>query len=118
MSDTGKHFILGAVLAGIVYLVFCRLTERELKWRCFFGSAVAGGICALGPDLLEPAVHPNHRQFFHSLAVLGLLSYGNYRALATPTLGSQEKLAVLVSSVGYASHLLMDSVSPNSLPVV
>jgi len=118
MNDAAKHFVLGATLAGIAYLLFCRLTEMELSWRGFLGSAFVGGMFALGPDFLEPALHPNHRQFFHSFTVLGLLCYGNYRALSTLTLGSQEKLAIVISSVGYASHLLMDSVTPKSLPVV
>jgi membrane-bound metal-dependent hydrolase YbcI (DUF457 family) len=118
VSDAGKHFVLGATLGGAAYLIFSWLVERELTWRGFFGSAFVGGVFALGPDFLEPALHPDHRQFFHSLAALGLLCYGNYRALTAPTLRSDGKLGVLVTSVGYAAHLLTDSVTPMSLPVL
>ena len=31
------------------------------------------------PDLLEPATHPNHRKFFHSVAAALLVVYGNTR---------------------------------------
>jgi hypothetical protein len=28
------------------------------------------------PDLIEPAIHPHHRQFFHSWLFAGALAYG------------------------------------------
>ena len=38
-------------------------------------AATAGGfgaMCGSLPDLLEPAIHPNHRQFFHSTTAKSL----------------------------------------------
>jgi hypothetical protein len=36
-----------------------------------------GMVVGLLPDLLEPALHPNHRQFFHSYAVTALLAHAD-----------------------------------------
>jgi len=118
MSDSGKHLLLGAGLAGGIYLVFCWITERKPTWGGFFGSVAIGGVFALTPDLLEPALHPNHRQFFHSVTALGLLGYGNYRVLISNRLNPEQKLALAVASTGYVSHLLMDSATPKSLPLI
>lgn len=116
MSDSGKHFLVGAGMTGGAYLLYCWARDREPTGTEFFGAAVLGGFCAQLPDILEPAVHPNHRQFFHSLAALGLLTYGNYKALTSCGISDGEKVGILVGSVGYASHLAMDSVTPKSLP--
>lgn len=118
MSDSGKHFLFGAGAASVGYLVLCLATGRKPAWGGFFCSAAIGGAFALTPDLLEPALHPNHRQFFHSVVALGLLGYGNYRALNSTRLNPDQKLALAVASTGYVSHLLMDSTTPKSLPLI
>jgi len=73
---------------------------------------------ALGPDLLEPASDPNHRQFFHSVAMLAVLAVGGIKLLSDPSLGEEEELGLLAASVGYASHILMDGLSPKSVPLI
>lgn len=73
------------------------------------------------PDLLEPATSPNHRQFFHSLAFLGLVGTGIYKLYRWETEDEMDKLVrfvLLVAGGAYITHLLMDSSTPKGLPVL
>lgn len=116
MARSATHVAAGAVAATAAYLLFCWMTEREITLRGLLGSGLAGGVFALVPDILEPALSPNHRQLFHSVAVLGALGYGNYKAVTSQSVTNDGKLGILITSVGYGSHLLMDSFTPKSTP--
>jgi len=74
------------------------------------------------PDLLEPASRgPHHRKFFHSIAVLGTVGYGMYRVYQwQPETDKQKCLRAiaLLLGVGYLSHLVADSLTPRSLPII
>jgi len=107
-------------------------------------SGMGGGVM---PDILEPAVSPNHRSVAHSLVAAGGLvvaAKASYhvkcleRAAACEqraallVVGSQEwgkerrsaaAWRVIAASAlgfvaGYASHLVLDGATPRSLPVV
>lgn len=88
------------------------------------GSPLAHALLAwlLGtlPDHIEPAYHPNHRQFFHSWACAGLLGYGFYRLSQWETENEIQKLLKTLGLVGggaYLTHLLMDATTTKSLPL-
>jgi len=73
------------------------------------------------PDKVEPACHPNHRQFFHSYAFMCILGYGMYRTWKWETENEGEtwvKMALLSIGGAYLVHLLMDAGTPKGLPVV
>lgn len=78
-------------------------------------------MCGTLPDLLEPALHPNHRQFFHSITFAGALGYGLYKLHKWEP---QEKVDKLLKTLGmiaggaYLVHLAMDSTTPATLPVI
>jgi inner membrane protein len=118
MANSNVHVLAGASLGAGTYVGFCYLTEKEIEWGKVVGSALVGALAALAPDLLEPALNPHHRKFFHSITALALLGYGNYRAIRSTTLSSDLKIAILVAFAGYASHIVMDSVTPRSLPLI
>jgi inner membrane protein len=85
------------------------------------GGAGLAAICTNLPDILEPAIHPHHRQFFHSLAFVGLLGLGMYKLYEWETKTDQEKLLkffLLVVCVSYLIHLAMDACTSRSLPVL
>lgn len=84
-------------------------------------AACVGATCGTLPDLFEPAFHPNHRQFFHSLAFAGLMGYACYRLYQwKPETGTEELMRFFLLTAGgaYLTHLAMDAFSPKSLPLV
>ena len=72
------------------------------------------------PDLIEPAYHPNHRQFFHSwtLAIgLGVSLYQVHKWQPENKFQECLKTLALVGGGAYLVHLAMDSTTPKSLPI-
>ena len=85
--------------------------------------ASAGIAACLGcvPDRLEPAIHPNHRQFFHSFAVGALLIYAGKKVYGwrpDDDLGKAMRYVALVGIAAYGVHLAMDALTKKSLPLV
>lgn len=88
-------------------------------------AVIAGGLgaaCGSLPDLLEePAIHPNHRQFFHSVA-FGLVMAGGIRQVYRwqPEEPWQCVLrgAALIAGGAYLVHLAMDATTHKSLPLI
>ena len=83
---------------------------------------VGAGFAALAtnlPDILEPAVNPHHRQFFHSLVFAGLLIAGG-KALYDWNPETHEgrfwRKARLIGLGAYLCHLALDATTPRSLP--
>ncbi len=110
--------VLGAFASLGVYGLFKHLKHETPTVKGALGSMVLGGFAALLPDLLEPANNPNHRGFFHSKALLAMLAYGNQKILKSQSLTEDQKLAILLFSVAFGSHLLSDGGSPKGLPLI
>jgi len=111
------------VVAGFATGVF--LAERERQTGIQTAQPLLGGTAAAFltklPDILEPATSPNHRQFFHSLTFAGLLclafkELGNWQ----PESAGGEFLKALgqVAIPAYLIHLLLDSLTAKSLPLI
>jgi membrane-bound metal-dependent hydrolase YbcI (DUF457 family) len=84
-------------------------------------GATATTLLASLPDIFEPAIHPHHRQFLHSLAFAGMVGYGIYHAYKwTPATPLQEllRVAALVCGSAYLLHLAADFMTSRSLPVI
>lgn len=84
-------------------------------------DGVAGALLTSLPDKLEPAVHPNHRQFFHSVVFAVVVGYVTYRAYKwQPTEDWQQLLRwlVIIGGVAYLTHLVLDAFTAKSLPLV
>jgi len=85
----------------------------EVLWGAAKGGVV-GGVGAAVPDILEPAITPNHRGFFHSAPLLVALMI-----IAAGIFGrSKSALMGLVFSfvLGYISHLWADGNTSQGLP--
>ncbi len=89
------------------------------------GKTLLAGVggYALGtlPDLIEPALHPNHRQFFHSFTALGLAAYGMKKLYDwEPETGKGKfwRGVGFIVSGAYGVHLAMDAFTKRSLPLV
>lgn len=118
MANSNVHLLVGAGVSAGVYLGFCRLTKRDPTLLGALAAGATGAVIALVPDILEPAIHPNHRAFFHSFAAVGLSAYVGLGQLDGPRLSQDDKLVALLVSLAYISHLLLDGFTPKSLPAI
>jgi membrane-bound metal-dependent hydrolase YbcI (DUF457 family) len=90
--------------------------ERKFDWGELLVWGVVGGVAASVPDLLEPATNPNHRSFFHSLALGALILFAIF---GKPSKRLEQNLRDLLSltGFGYLSHLALDIITPMGLPI-
>lgn len=74
------------------------------------------------PDILEPALrNPNHRQFFHSFIMLGLIGKGTLKAYQWNPETDFDRILraiLLIGGSAYLSHLALDALTAKSLPLV
>jgi len=124
MVNRADHLKTGVISsAAVTGLICCIKARREgrpiilgdvLK-EAFLG-AIGGVVGGLLPDILEPPRHPGHRDLFHSrLAFIGMPIVG----AKLMNSGNLSQSAVTVGegfSVGYISHLILDSRTPRGLP--
>jgi membrane-bound metal-dependent hydrolase YbcI (DUF457 family) len=116
MACGATHAFAGAVAGSAA---FC--SEEEGSLADLFVACGSGVIGGKLPDKLEPALHPNHRKFFHSLLFAAGVGYAGYKVYKWgPETDWQKVLRIVLLAVaaGYLSHLLLDSLTPKSLPVI
>lgn len=73
------------------------------------------------PDLIEPALHPNHRQFFHSIAFGLGVAYGAYKVYQWEPKDEFDRWMrriLLAVATTYIIHLIADSTTPKSIPLI
>ena len=119
MSNGPTHRLGAAVVvSGFALAAESDQAEPTAKPIAAAGLAYLTGTL---PDILEPAFHPNHRQFFHSLGFAGVVGYGLYKAHQwEPETETDKWLRFACLAVGgaYLVHLAMDSTTPKGLPVL
>lgn len=121
MPNFKTHLATGILAGAAVALL-------QENWRCARNEShridllkiamggVIGGATSCVADILEPAVNPNHRRFFHSLGFACLVLYlwnQNQNRLDEPTRELGE-----VAGCGYLSHLALDFCTPRCLPLI
>lgn len=114
-----EHRFVSAATLGALGGTIAPTDEERLPYAA---AGCAGGYC-LGtvPDLIEPASHPHHRQFFHGWLFAGALAYGVYRLYRWEPETTDQKFwrAVgLIAGAAYLVHLAMDATTKGSLPLV
>lgn len=118
MSNAVEHRIGAAAIVGWV-LFACENREGKMTLGPL-GGALLAALCTNIPDILEPAAHPHHRQFFHSVTFAGLLGYVMYKVYKWEPETESDKLlrfGLLASGAGILIHLALDSGTPRSLPL-
>jgi len=119
MSNALAHRTGAAVMVG-GFLLAQEKQEGKSTLAPIGGSLLAA-FCTNIPDLLEPATNPHHRQFFHSVAFAGLVLWGMYKLGEWKPETDAEKLlrfCLLIAGAGILAHLVMDSGTPRSLPLL
>ena len=118
VADFKTHAIAGCAAGIGTYLLGCWFFQRQVRLK----EVLLSGLGAFGtgclPDAFEPAEHPNHRSFFHSLTAGGVVAFLDWQSVDFDNLSDGEKLAIWVLSAGYLSHLLLDAVTPKALPLM
>jgi len=118
MPNSPAHMAIGAATGLVVALV--PTDENKTTLDPFLGAGV-GTFFGKLPDILEPALNPHHRQFFHSILVAGSIAYGLKKAYHWHPENETEKLfrgLALVAGGAYLSHLIFDGATPMSLPLI
>lgn len=118
MADSKVHALVGAGTSVVVWVLFCKFTRRQIKLGEVCLAAFAGAVAGLAPDLLEPANHPNHRHFFHSLATAAAIAECNRRAWTNPQVSPEKRALLSLGSAAYLSHLILDGITPKGLPLI
>jgi len=116
--DQTEHAIIGALISLGGYGLYKRWKQETPTIKGALGSIILGGVAASLPDLIEPADNPNHRSFFHSLALLAMLAQGNQKIWESQNLTENQKLAISLFSAAFGSHLLSDSGSAKGIPLI
>ena len=119
MPNFKQHVVTGLAV-GATLNALTQWTDRRddpgkrFDWGEFFLCSSAAGLGATLPDFLEPADSPNHRGFFHSIAlvvlIVCLLSNG-----WTGRFSTLLRRALFMFGAGYISHILLDATTPRSV---
>ncbi len=130
VANSKKHMEVGAfvgTIGNVVLYLFHYLRDKMKKpnqkfnWCEFLTTILLG--CALGTftgiaaDKFEPATHPNYRGFFHSYLFWILIGWSLLQILV----GKQDRIwkhFAVIGFAGYSSHLLIDSQTLKSLPIL
>jgi len=118
MANAKQHALIGAGVGAVGWLLYCKLVDRPVQVGEVLLAAGVGMIGGLLPDLLEPAIHPNHRRFFHSYGATALLAHANRHVSQQTQMPADTRAAIHLVSLGFFSHLAADAHTPKGLPWV
>jgi inner membrane protein len=116
MANARQHAVIGAGVGAVCWVLYCKLVDRRIQVGEVVLAAGVGMIGGLLPDLLEPAIHPNHRRFFHSYAATALLAHANHHVSRNTQIPAETRAAIHLISLGFFSHLAADAHTPKGLP--
>lgn len=115
MANGADHIAAGA-LTGVVMACHGQCQDEDVNPLLAIGAST---VFSKLPDWIEPATNPHHRQFFHSVSFLVMLGYGLKKAYdwkPEDKGGQMLRFLTLCAGAGYISHLVLDGVTPRSLP--
>ncbi|MPM75281.1 hypothetical protein SDC9_122273 [bioreactor metagenome] len=120
MSGRKTHTTAGVLVSIILFsdLVSKGLVLSPIILPVALSSSIIGSVL---PDIIEPPRNRRHRKFFHSflcLALMLLFLQNTYTGLITGGLVDEVTFGIFFTGIGYASHLLLDALTPARLPIV
>lgn len=113
------HRVTAAVAVGAVLRHAEQLRGESTGWP--IGGAGLAALLTNLPDILEPALHPNHRQFFHSLTFAALIGAGWKSAYDWKPMtedGRFWRRVFMIGAGAYLCHLALDATTAKSLPLL
>ena len=119
MANAFDHRLMAAACIAGVAAADWKEGDHWVKHPVVAAGAAAS--CGTLPDLLEPALHPNHRQFFHGVVFAFGLGVGLYQLYEWEPDTDPKRLlrgALLVAGAAYLVHLAMDACTRKSLPLI
>jgi len=119
MSCGAAHRVVAGAVIGVAIAYKESQTGKSTVWPVAGGGL--GALLGTLPDILEPANHPNHRQFFHGAIFAGALGYSGYKLYNwKPEESWQEivRMLGLIAIGAYLIHLAMDASTPKSIPLI
>lgn len=117
MNAAAHQWTAALAVAGVI-----GHAERQrgaTAWPMAGAGLAAVATCL--PDVLEPALHPNHRQFFHSVAFAALIAAGWRKLYEWQPQDDGERLlrtGLMVCAGAYLCHLALDAMTAKSLPLL
>lgn len=117
MANGADHIAAGA-LTGVAMACYGQHKGKPVNPLLAIGAST---VFSKLPDCIEPATNPHHRQFFHSIGFLAMLGYGLKKAYnwKPEDKGAQIlRFLTLWAGAGYISHLVLDGLTPRSLPML
>ncbi len=124
MANFKTHALVGAAAGlGVTVWEHRKIKEKDPNaeldiWKLLI-NLCAGMAGAILPDKIEPAIHPNHRTTFHSLASGGGSVYLAKKLMTEPAfIHPGFKYPILAFALGYCSHLDLDGTTPKGLPLL
>jgi len=118
MPNYTEHFIGGLLTGGFIYLGLKKLRNEPANIQDCLIAGLGSGLVATFPDEIDPPTGPTHRKIGHSIAGgIGLMALWN-KIQNSPNLSQQQKDIFRSWVGGYGSHLLLDSQTPASLPLI
>jgi membrane-bound metal-dependent hydrolase YbcI (DUF457 family) len=119
MPRANVHAGAGAA-AGVAWcVIYCRKSGIGVKLPDLIVASAVGLAGGLLADLLEPALDPNHRKFAHSIIVaIGLVVLIGIISRSFDSMTEQHRLILGAMTVAYLSHLMLDSATPKSIPLI
>jgi len=121
MANGKTHLVVGG-LTGLAVALADHPTKSNAISHHPLTAVGLGALFGRLPDILEPSLrNPHHRQFFHSVAVLGTTAYTVKKAYEWQPQNTWESFLrglALIAGGAYISHLVVDSFSSRSLPVI
>ncbi len=125
MPNFSTHCKTGAIIGagwGFVIAMHEQKTGQDFDWGKLLNYMAAGALGGLTgsivPDFLEPANNPNHRSVAHSCTTGIFFTNEVLKTFAqniSPNKGSKW-VFLTAMSIGYVSHLVLDSGTPKGLP--
>ena len=121
MANRRTHLLVGVGVAATLDVLWqhsCmgKDSNRQFDWGEFVAVSACGACFGILPDLLEPAIHPHHRGFFHSVAFV-LITIWAFTKFSVKLTALGVGFCVIMA-LCYCSHLLLDLFTPRSLPFI